>query len=156
MKVYRSPILLGAVVLVAVLSAGCADGSVDGSASDSDDSSQDSTLESVAGSSPSAGDTTPEGTTPVSNEQIDPGLQPYIDIAVADLAQRLSIDAAEVDVVSATLAEWPDSGLGCPQPGMQYAQVSTDGSVIVLMANDRAYRYHSGGSRTPFLCEQPL
>ena len=90
----------------------------------------------------------------MSNEQIDSGLQPYIDIAVADLAQRLSIDATQVDVVSATLAEWPDSALGCPQPGMRYAQVATDGSLIVLMAEDKAYRYHAGGSRTPFLCEQ--
>ena len=38
-------------------------------------------------------DRTTEGSTPVSSEQIDPGLKPYIDIAVADLAQRLSIDA---------------------------------------------------------------
>ena len=140
-------------MLAAALSAGCADGSVGGSTTDSNG---DSTSESsVVGSSPSAAVTTPEGGTPVNAEQIDPGLQPYIDIAVADLAQRLSIDATAVDVVSATLAEWPDSGLGCPQPGMQYAQVSTDGSLIVLTANNKTYRYHSGGSRAPFLCEQP-
>ena len=88
-------------------------------------------------------------------EPIDPGLQPYIDLAVSDLAQRLSAGSGEVVVVSATLASWPDSSLGCPQPGMQYAQVVTDGSVIVLQADDTLYRYHAGGSRKPFLCEQP-
>jgi hypothetical protein len=89
----------------------------------------------------------------VSSDQIDPGLQPFIDIAVADLAKRLSIDATEVGVTSATLVEWPDSSLGCPQPGLQYTQVSTDGALIVLTANGAPYRYHAGGSRTPFLCE---
>ncbi len=146
---HRPSILVSVLLLANALSAGCADGSVGGSI-------QESTGQSVDGSSPSAAVTTPQGGTPVSNEQIDPGLQPYIDIAVADLALRLSIDATAVDIVSATLAEWPDSGLGCPQPGMQYAQVSTDGSVIVLRVDDKAYRYHSGGSRTPFLCEQPV
>ena len=89
------------------------------------------------------------------SDQIDPGLQPYIDIAVADLAKRLSIDATDVGVTSATLEVWSDSSLGCPQPDQQYAQVETDGSLIVLTANGKTYRYHAGGSRTPFLCEQP-
>lgn len=92
----------------------------------------------------------------MSTSQIDPGLQPYIDLAVADLAQRLDIDVEAVTVTSAELAEWPNAGMGCPQPGMQYAQVATDGSLIVLTVGDKAFRYHSGGSRTPFLCEQPV
>ena len=89
----------------------------------------------------------------MSSDQIDPGLQPYIDIAVADLAKRLSIDEARISVTSATLQEWSDSALGCPQPDQQYAQVSTDGSLIVLTADSKTYRYHAGGSRAPFLCE---
>ena len=50
------------------------------------------------------------------NGDIDPGLQPYIDIAVGDLAERLSADAADITVTSATLVVWPDSSLGCPAP----------------------------------------
>ncbi len=90
------------------------------------------------------------------SEQIDPGLKPYIDIAVADLAQRLTVDPSTIEVSSATLVEWPDSSLGCPQPGMQYAQTLTDGAKIVLTALGKQYSYHAGGSRTPFLCDQPL
>jgi hypothetical protein len=89
------------------------------------------------------------------NERIDPGLKPYIDIAVADLAKRLSIDAIGIGVSSATLVQWSDSSLGCPQPGMQYAQSLTDGARIVLNVGGKKYSYHAGGSRTPFLCEQP-
>jgi hypothetical protein len=87
------------------------------------------------------------------NGTVDPGLQPYIDMATSDLAQRLSIDGDQIAVVSAELKTWPDSSLGCPQPGMQYAQVMTDGALIVLRAAAKEYRYHAGGSRPPFLCE---
>jgi hypothetical protein len=106
-------------------------------------------------SSPPAATIADEGSTIVSTGGIDPGLQPYIDIAVADLAKRFSLDASNVSVISAKLVSWPDSALGCPKPGQQYAQVATDGSVIVLKIRDTLYRYHSGGSRKPFLCEQP-
>ena len=74
---------------------------------------------------------------------------------MTDLAQRLSIDVGDIVVKSATLEQWSDSSLGCPEPGRQYAQVLTDGALIVLEADGKPYRYHAGGSRTPFLCEQP-
>ncbi|HSB86082.1 MAG TPA: hypothetical protein VLD86_07240 [Ilumatobacteraceae bacterium] len=88
----------------------------------------------------------------MSSGSIDPGLKPYIDIAVGDLAQRLSVGVDQIEVISATLKEWPDASLGCPQPGMQYAQVMTDGALIVLSSGGKSYNYHAGGSRTPFLC----
>lgn len=88
--------------------------------------------------------------------QIDPGLQPFIAMATEDLASRLGIAAADAEVVSAVIVTWGDSSLGCPQPGMEYLQVLEEGSVIELGYNGRFYRYHSGGERTPFLCDQPL
>ncbi len=84
------------------------------------------------------------------------GLQPLIDQAVADLAKRLGVDSATVALVRAELVVWPDASLGCPQPGMEYPQVPTDGSLIVLSYGGREYRYHTGGNRyVPFLCETP-
>ena len=74
----------------------------------------------------------------VSSDQIDSGLQSYIQIAMADLATRLSVDAAAVTVTSATLVEWPDSSLGCPAPDQLYAQVITDGALIVLAVDGAA------------------
>ena len=87
---------------------------------------------------------------------IDPGLQPFITMAVDDLAARLDIDPADITPLSGVLVVWPDGALGCPRPGMQYTQVPVDGSVIELGAGGRVYRYHTGGSTTPFLCDQPL
>lgn len=88
--------------------------------------------------------------------QIAAGLQPFIDMATADLAERLGVDSTTINVISAVLVTWPDGSLGCPMPGMEYAQVLQDGSIIELGHAERVYRYHSGGNRTPFLCDQPL
>jgi hypothetical protein len=84
---------------------------------------------------------------------IDAGLQNLIDKAISDLANRLSIPSVEITVVEATPIVWPDSSLGCPQPGMEYLQVPEDGLLIRLQANEQIYEYHSGGFRDPFLCE---
>ena len=87
---------------------------------------------------------------------IDPGLQPFIDQAVEDLATRLAVDASTVTTRAAVLVVWPDASLGCPQPDMAYAQVVTDGSIIELGYDGNVYRYHTGGTRGPFICEQPI
>lgn len=95
-------------------------------------------------------------TTTTGGGKLDPGLSPMIDIAVTDLAERLGLAESDIEVTAAYLVAWPDASLGCPEPGMQYAQVVTDGAVIELTANDTAYKYHTGGSRyRPFLCETP-
>jgi hypothetical protein len=73
--------------------------------------------------------------------------------AVADLAGRLGVDPREITVVSQEEVTWPDASLGCPEPGMLYAQVLTDGIRIVLESDGRRYDYHSGGQLGPFWCE---
>lgn len=85
---------------------------------------------------------------------MDTGLQNLIDKAVADLAQRVSIPATQITLVEATAVVWSDASLGCPQPGMAYAQVPEDGLLIRLRAAGQTYEYHSGGTRDPFLCVQ--
>jgi len=82
-------------------------------------------------------------------------LQPLIDVAIADLAQRLAIDQSAISVAEAMTVVWPDGSLGCPRPGMQYTQVLHDGFLIRLQAQGRTFAYHGGGSRPPFLCESP-
>jgi hypothetical protein len=96
---------------------------------------------------------TEEATVPSSSD-IDPSLQPLVDQAVADLAVRLSIDASTIETISASSVTWPDGSLGCPQPGMNYTQVLVDGTKIELAVDGTAYSYHSGGSRSPFLCQK--
>lgn len=78
-----------------------------------------------------------------------------VEQAKSDLADRLGLSVEEITVVSSEEVTWRDSALGCPEPGMHYAQVLTDGSRIVLTAGGKQYHYHSGGQRASFLCENP-
>lgn len=85
--------------------------------------------------------------------EIDAGLADLITVAVADLAGRLQTTADAIMVVSAQQVVWPDAALGCRHPDMRYKQVPVDGTLIELRLAGRVYRYHSGGSRPPFLCQ---
>jgi hypothetical protein len=75
-----------------------------------------------------------------------------IEQARADLAARLGVPSESIAVKSAKTVEWPDASLGCPKPGVMYAQVITPGVLIVLTANGKDYGYHGNLTRV-FLCE---
>jgi len=83
----------------------------------------------------------------------DAGLQNLIEKAKEDLAQRLSMSVTQINLVEATEAEWSDSSLGCPQPGMDYLQVITPGYLILLEVNAQTYEYHSNRDTYFVYCE---
>jgi len=68
------------------------------------------------------------------------------------LARRLDVSIQQIEVLSAEYVEWPDASLGCPQPGMMYAQVITPGYRIILSASGENYEYHTS-LRGVVLCE---
>ncbi len=70
-------------------------------------------------------------------------LQFLIDKAKEDLAQRLSIALTEISLVKAEEVVWSNGSLGCPQPGLAYAEVLTPGYIILLEANNDKYEYHT-------------
>jgi len=86
---------------------------------------------------------------------LDPALQKVVMQAKQDLARRLAIPEEQIELVEVQSVVWPDKGLGCPQPGMVYLQVQVDGLLIRFKAGGHVYDYHSGGNRSPFLCENP-
>ncbi len=79
-------------------------------------------------------------------------MQSSVDIAIADLRERLDDLAADVRVVAVDEVTWPDGSIGCPRVGMSYTQALVEGSVIVLEAGGRPYSYHQAGDSDPFLC----
>ena len=83
------------------------------------------------------------------------GLQKLIENAKVDLAQRLSTSVTEINLVEVAEVEWSDSGLGCPQPGMDYLQVITTGYLIIFQANDQLHEYHSNRDTYFVYCENP-
>lgn len=84
----------------------------------------------------------------------DPYLQRMVTLAREDLASRLAVEIDQIELLALEAVTWPDASLGCPLPGMRYKQVPQDGLLIRLSAEGRAYEYHSGANRDPFLCEQ--
>jgi hypothetical protein len=68
-------------------------------------------------------------------------------IARKDLAARLQIDPGSIETNFVRPFTWPDASLGCPEPGMSYAQMETKGFLIELKAKDKTYTYHSDMKR---------
>ena len=73
--------------------------------------------------------------------------------AAGILSEELDIPVSEVQVISVRPVEWPDSSIGCPQPGQSYMQVITPGHKISLRARDQVYVMHEAGGK-PFLCKR--
>ena len=84
---------------------------------------------------------------------VHPAVQVWAETARADLAAHLGIDPGSVEVRLAWPVTWPDSACGCPQPGMAYLQVQTDGAYAELAVGGVTYAYHGGGRRPPFRCD---
>jgi hypothetical protein len=71
---------------------------------------------------------------------------------IADLALRLQVTEEMIDVVSVEAVEWPNTSLGCPQPGMMYAQVVTPGYRLCLEAEGEKYWYHMDTGKFMIQC----
>ena len=72
--------------------------------------------------------------------------------AVAQLATDKSIPESQVEVVAFELTEWPDSSLGCPEPGRAYLTVITPGYRIILRANGTDFEYHTNEKNMVIRC----
>ena len=92
------------------------------------------------------------GGEPSDNREAAMTRNPLIEQAIEDLAKRMSVSPSAIAMVSFEEMIWPDTGMGCPRPGMRYKQIPQDGARIVLKLDGAEYIYHSGGSRAPFLC----
>jgi hypothetical protein len=93
---------------------------------------------------------TPSGDT----AQTHPGNRPLVELARQALAKQLNIDATTIKLTQIEEAEWRDSSLGCPKPGMNYLQVITPGYRIVLEAQGRSYEYHSDTTKRVVRCDK--
>ena len=92
----------------------------------------------------------------MTTQAIDQGTEKVVNQAKEDLAQRLNISPAEIEIVEVKAVTWGDTSMGCPQPDMRYKQIPQDGLLIKLKVEGKVYEYHSGGTRDPFLCEQNI
>jgi hypothetical protein len=77
---------------------------------------------------------------------------PITQNVIADLSAKLGIDTNQIKVIAFEEVTWRDSSLGCPQPGMAYLQVLSEGYRIVLQANGQNYDYHTNMNNQFVLC----
>ncbi len=107
-------------------------------------------------SQPAPAGTTPESATGGTTGVTPPAeAQAVVRLAREDLAQRLGLAPEAIRLVSVEAVDWSDTSLGCPQPGMMYAQVITPGYRVMLEAGGQRYEYHTDEGQFVVLCENP-
>jgi hypothetical protein len=74
---------------------------------------------------------------------------------VTYLAAELDVTSEEVAMLSSEPVEWPDTSLGCPQPGEMYAQVITPGYRFLLQAKGQEYEVHTDQTGQSVVICQP-
>jgi hypothetical protein len=97
----------------------------------------------------------PEGD--VSQDLPDTGseVDQMVEVAVADLADRLSVNTHAITVVTVESVTWRDGSMGCPEPGMSYTQALVNGIRVELTVDGISHWYHQGGSNPIKYCENP-
>ncbi|WP_147915403.1 hypothetical protein [Ruania zhangjianzhongii] len=134
--------------LAAVLLAGLLTGALAGCAGEGSDPTDPPTTLQPSTDSPEPSDT-PEPTDDAAD------LPENVQEAVEDLADRLGVALADIDAGSLEEVTWPDGSLGCPEPGMSYPQVLTDGYRVILTADGDEYAYHAGEGGELAYCADP-
>jgi hypothetical protein len=86
---------------------------------------------------------------------IPPEALTLVEQARIAVAQQLGAQINQVNVSSVQAVEWRDASLGCPEPGMNYAQVITPGYLIRLTANGEDFEFHSDRAGNVVTCENP-
>ena len=76
--------------------------------------------------------------------------------AIDDLADQLGVNAAAVQAGPLEQVTWSDGSLGCPEPGMSYPEVLTDGYRVLLIVDGEEYAYHAGAEQEFFYCADPM
>ena len=87
--------------------------------------------------------TPPAGERSSASVPIPPGAETAVRAAIDDLAAKLKIASEAVQVASVSAVDWSDTSLGCPQPGMFYAQIIVQGYKIILSAGGQQVEYHA-------------
>ncbi|NIA25333.1 MAG: hypothetical protein GWP04_07155 [Gammaproteobacteria bacterium] len=71
------------------------------------------------------------------------------------LATDLNVSEAEVAYLGAMLVQWPNSALGCPEKGMVYLQVITDGYLMYFQVGQNTYSVHTDTNGNFVVCSLP-
>jgi len=74
--------------------------------------------------------------------------------ARTDLEKRLEVQGGQVRLIELIRESWPDTSLGCPEPGEEYVEVPTEGIQIELAALEQRHLYRSDWERLVYCGRQ--
>jgi hypothetical protein len=141
-----------AVLVLAVWMAGCRAGAASVSPADVAGTPHDAGALAAAEGDKEEATMTAEPGTEETGAGVGTPAEEVVRLAREDLAGRLGVALNSVKVVSVEAAEWSDTSLGCPEPGMMYAQVITPGYRVILGADGQTYEYHTDTGSRVVLC----
>ena len=72
--------------------------------------------------------------------------------AVADVTARTGVTADAVTVTRASIVNWSDGSVGCPEEGRAYTQAIVPGILILLEADGETHHYHGRAGGNVFYC----
>ncbi|MGH8242193.1 MAG: hypothetical protein ACRETY_02455, partial [Steroidobacteraceae bacterium] len=88
-----------------------------------------------------------------SAEQLNDTERSVARAAIRALAAELQVPEDRIQVDTIRAVEWPDSSIGCPQPGRAYLQVITPGHKVTLRAEGQVHVVHEAKG-SAFVCEK--
>jgi hypothetical protein len=71
-----------------------------------------------------------------------------------EASSRLELSQSALKVEQVEARQWSDTSLGCPRPGVLYAQVLTPGFLIVVSGGGKQLEYHSDERGRVVLCAE--
>lgn len=104
------------------------------------------------GNSPLEGPVSPLDVPP--KDQQENTIEHLSQLARADLAAERDVNADDIELIDVEAVQWSDTSLGCPQPGMMYAQVITPGYRMTLEVDGQEYVFHTDGGRRVVHCDE--
>jgi hypothetical protein len=80
--------------------------------------------------------------------------QAILEPILAEAAARAKVTREQLVIVRAEPVVWGDGSLGCPEPGMEYAQTLVNGYWVVINAAGQTYDFRVGRDGRFRLCPQ--
>lgn len=76
-----------------------------------------------------------------------------IDLAISKVNEKIPVSRDTISNIRIRSIQWPDSSLGCAEPGVEYPQVVTPGYLVNFKADEKIYTINIGGNRA-IICDR--
>ncbi len=77
-----------------------------------------------------------------------------VDAARQAAITHLGVTPDQLQVSQIEAQQWPDSSLGCPQPGQLYSQIITPGFLVMITSGPHQLEYHTDMRSRVVLCHE--